>query len=94
MKEQDATITEAQVNEFLEKVGARGDCPSCGRNDWFYEPDVMGIPNSVTIPARDNKRFEIPSILFLCNHCGFLRLHARVRIRSVLGLPAREASSS
>jgi hypothetical protein len=61
-------MTNREAREVLKSLGAHPECPSCRRTSWSARPDAV-------VSTKDEPG-EISAHVFLCNSCGFMRLHA------------------
>ena len=61
-------MTTREAREVLKSLGAHPECPSCRRTSWSARPDAV-------VSTKDGSD-EISAHVFLCNSCGFMRLHA------------------
>lgn len=61
-----------KLTEALNAKKASAPCISCGSNNWSLMPQAAIVPQWVNVlPAPG-----IPISVAICNHCGFVRMHA------------------
>lgn len=83
-------LSKEGIARRLNEVGAKDNCPSCGKSAW----DAFGINGewlvSLDVFIRKDTNEEdhtanrhIPAVGLVCQNCGFLRLHgARLFVKS------------
>jgi predicted RNA-binding Zn-ribbon protein involved in translation (DUF1610 family) len=60
----------------LDRAGVAYLCQACGQSDqWAREPDPVVLPISPA-PGEVSRVEGIPTFAFICERCGFVRLHA------------------
>lgn len=83
-------MNDSDLQEFFQKVGARGDCPVCSRNEWEVPPRnssaiQLGQPKDGGLVIGGGP--AVPISVVICTNCGFVRQHARLLIERKLGKP-------
>ena len=77
-------IDSADLAKRLNEKRVSPVCPSCGQNNWFLVPEAGLLAQWVNVLPSPG----IPVAAAICNHCGYVRLHAL----GALGLlPKQEA---
>lgn len=66
----------AEIIKALDERGVRLPCPRCGNHsftiiDGFFNETIQATTNSINIGGR-----TIPSVITVCNKCGYLSQHA------------------
>lgn len=77
-------VSGTDVQRYLVAKKARGECPSCGQNDWsLVDPTQEGV---TYLPVQNDPSTlvlggpMIPVALMICKNCNFLRFHGLIAI--------------
>lgn len=51
-------------------------CPACGTDEWRKFDDVLVVSAARQHGPVEEAAANIPTLLYLCGNCGFVRMHA------------------
>ena len=81
-------LSDAEIREILDHLGALESCPACGHHRWVIMDDpreylaALLVPHDKEMP-RDHLR-HMPLTVMLCENCALVRPHATTILRAKL----------
>lgn len=86
-------LSEERKREIISRLQERGvnkACPMCGRGQWSLMGGYFNHPLQTQLDGLKLSK-SVPSVIVICNHCGFISQHAL----GTLGLlPLRKAAAT
>jgi hypothetical protein len=83
------TIKKDDVAKALQSR-IKGPCPMCGQSTWGTDDGVIPLHVSSDLSEVRIGGPSIPAVAVVCNHCGFVALHAAMK----LGLMRTDGTST
>ena len=71
-------LTEARKQEIITRLQERGvskACPMCGKGQWALLDGYFNQPLQTQLDGLILGK-SVPSVIVICNHCGYLSQHA------------------
>lgn len=65
-----------EIASILDKKGATQPCPRCGTRSFNVLDGYFTHPLSPNIGQVDLSGLSVPSVVVVCNNCGFISEHA------------------
>lgn len=65
-----------ELSDLLNRVGAKGECPVCGTNDWYSSGGEGETSPYVPSIMTDGKRAGMYVLLLICSNCAYIRQHS------------------
>lgn len=73
----------SRVNNAIEKLHIKSECPTCGSVDWTLHHDPGLVPAIVLLSSGGSMTRpppHYPVYIFTCENCGFVRAHLQSKI--------------
>lgn len=83
-----------RIVKALEDAGARLPCPRCANQGWVLMDGYFNQPVQTALSGLVIGGPSVPSVVVICNQCGYLSQHALGVLGLLPAAPAEAAEST